>query len=884
MQNSKNRFPKLTDWRRSLPMKFMFIQLAVATIIILASVWFLKSIEINRLIDNQQTLNVNVGKAITATLQQKTNRIEHLAVSISALGELYQHNPSLLDESIPALLDQLGQEEVILGGGVWPEPKAFNKEKRKDSHFWARNSGGKLLKIDDYNQEDNPDYYRENWYIPAKYYPADSTYWSKSYMDPFTQNPMITASVPMWSHHQFIGVATVDIALSSLDNFFRTAMSGQRGYVFALDQQNKLLSFPTRDADVNEEVPVKPLFQPFSEFTQQHKSFKPLLTRIDKIDAEFIHQANIDKAYTAKQLENITLNIPADERVKLTALINQNAKSKRQNVQLITSIELDNDPQLQEPVIVSVFFMPGTYWKIILVTPLTAIKTSAKSIATSVGLYLVGIQILALILLFILQNKLFISPISRMVNALSNSNSALIELESNTRKDEIGMLAKAFTSRTHQLEIALASLDAINLALEKQLEVQQLAQTELKESKEHLNLVLNSAHNLIFIKNTDGELTLVNDQFCRAVALNRDDIIGARDHLVLPKEVAKINSDNDMMVITQKRELSYEQTFPSEGILHTYLVTKFPILNNLQEVVSVGTIAFDISKTKTLELKNRARFEILREEKSKNIRFIEKLEQTNKRLQDETVQTRIQSNKEFNYKKVKLDNQALYPTLVANLLRPIFRQQDDLAAKAYRLSNGTLNAADFGVELTEQTESLRHLEYLLSAQDYGAKPIDLVQLLEHIIALLRPKFVSSNIVLQVKTDNRLIVDGIHWHFLILFYRLINNTLADAFDPHQTNKNVRLILAKQKNELIITVYDNGKGFTINQLSALQHQITENEISGTISTLSVWLQSEFNGKVQLRSLQSEAQYKTQISCSLSLNIKKLIRTVHLKEQQM
>ncbi|MCL1050606.1 PAS domain S-box protein [Shewanella abyssi] len=849
-------------------MKFMLIQLGMAAIIILASVWFLKSIEINRLIDNQQTLNINVGKAITATLQQKTNRIENLAVSISALGELYQHTPTLLDESIPALLDQLGQEEVILGGGVWPEPKAFNKEKRKDSHFWARNKGGELLKIDDYNQDDNPDYYKENWYIPAKYYPADTTYWSKSYIDPFTQDPMITASVPIWSHHEFIGVATVDIALSSLDDFFRTALSGQRGYVFALDQQNRLLSFPTIDADVTAESELKRLFQPFASFTKQHQSFKPLQNQLDEIDAKFIIQANTDKAYTTEQLKNVTANIPVHERAKLTALINQNAKNKLRSVQLIASIELDNDPQLQEPVIATVFLMPGTYWKIVLVTPLTAIESSAKSMASSVGLYLVGIQIVALMLLFILQNRLFINPITRMVNALNNSNPALIELESNNRKDEIGMLAKAFSSRTHQLEIALASLDATNLALEKQLEVQQLAQAELKESKEHLNLILNSAHNLIFIKNIAGELTLVNDQFCRTVALKRDDIIGVRDHLILPRDVAKINSDNDKVVITQKQELSYEQTFPSEGTLHTYLVTKFPILNHQHEVTSVGTIAFDISETKNLELKNKAKFEILRQEKSNNIRFIEKLEQTNKRLQHETAQVRIQSNKEVNYEKVKLDNQALYPTLVANLVRPIFRQQDELAANAYRLSNGTLNAADFGVELTEQTERLRHLEYLLSAQDYGAKPIDLVQLLEHTVALLKPKFVDSNIDIEIHSDDRLIVDGIHWHFLILFYRLINNTLTDAFEPYQTDKSIKLILVKQKNELVITLYDNGKGFTPNQLDPLLQQMAENEIHGTITTLSVWLQSEFSGKVQIRSLQAEAQYKTQISCSLSL----------------
>ncbi len=865
MMKGKNRPPKLTDWRKSLPMKFMFIQLAVAVIIILTSVWFIKSIELNRLIDNQQTLNVNVGKAITASLQQKTNRIENLAVSISALGELYQHSPTLFDASIPALLDQLGQEEIIIGGGIWPEPKLTNQ---KDSHFWARNASGKLHKVNGYNQDNVQGYSQESWYIPTKYYPADTSYWSKSYIDPITQDPMITASVPMWSHHEFIGVATVDVALSSINEFFRTALSGQRGYVFALDQQNRMLSYPELQQNITDDEAATELFQPFSEFSQQHVAFEPLQQVIKEIDSEFIKQANIDSAYTPEQLSSVTANVPKQERAKLTALINQNAKSKLRDVQLLSSLELVSDPQFKEPVIVSVFLMPGTYWKVILVTPLTTIESSAKSIASTVGLYLVSIQIAALMLLFIIQNKLFISPISRMVNALNNSNSAMIELESNNRKDEIGMLAKAFSSRTHQLEIALASLDATNLALEKQLEVQQIAQTELRESKEHLNLILNSAHNLIFIKSISGELTLVNDQFCKTVALERENIIGVRDHLVLAKDVAKVNSDNDRIVIEKKQELSYEQTFPSEGKLHTYLVTKFPILDSEQQVVSVGTIAFDISKTKSLELKKKAQFEILRQEKSKNIRFIEKLEETNKRLEFESLQARVQINKEYNYEKVKLDNQALYPTLVANLVKPIFREQDELAAKAYRLSNGSLNAADFGVELTAQTERLRHLEYLLTAQDYGAKPIDLVQLLEHIIALLRPKFIDSDIDIMIQSDDRLIVDGIHWHYLVLFYRIINNTLADAFEHHQTNKSIKLILAKQQKQLIITVYDNGKGFTTSQLDILQQQINQSEINGAITTLSVWLQSEFNGKVQIRSLQPEAQYKTQISYSLSL----------------
>ncbi|GIU14541.1 cache domain-containing protein [Shewanella sp. MBTL60-007] len=273
---------KLTDWRTNLPMQFMLVQLLVAAVIIIASVVFLKSIETDRLIDNQEFLSINLGKTIVAKLQQKTNKIENLAVSIGALGELYQHDPKQLNAAIPALLEQPGQQEVILGGGVWPEPFSFDPSKRKDSYFWARDFASELIKVNDYNADSLSPYYNEPWYVPAKYYPTDTTYWSKSYIDPYTQNAMLTASVPMWQEHRFIGVSTVDIALSSLDNFFNSAISSHGGYVFALDQQNRLLSYPDADIDTSEPLNNRTLFQPFSAFSKEHPSFAPLQQTIKK--------------------------------------------------------------------------------------------------------------------------------------------------------------------------------------------------------------------------------------------------------------------------------------------------------------------------------------------------------------------------------------------------------------------------------------------------------------------------------------------------------------------------------------------------------------------------------------------------------------------------
>ncbi|MEZ9596221.1 cache domain-containing protein [Shewanella sp. 10N.261.52.F9] len=856
---------KLTNWRSSLPMQFMLIQLFVAAVIIIASVWFLKTIERDRLVDNQTSLSINLGKTITAKLQKKTSRIENLAVSIGALGEINQQTPEQLILAVPAILNQTGQQEVILGGGIWPEPFMFDNSRKKDSYFWSRNSVDELIKVNDYNAESIADYVDENWYVPAKFYPKDTTYWSKSYIDPYTQNAMITASVPMWSDHQFIGVSTVDIALSSLDDFFSTAVANTGGYVFALDQQNRLLSYPDNESNDNQAIKNSQLFQPFANFAKSHPAFTPLQNKISKIDQQFIKTANNTKAYEDGQLSNVITNTPSQEREKLIAMINQNANNPLKDVEVLASIQLTNDPRLNEPVLVSVFLMPGTYWKIILVTPLSSINYNSQSLASSVGIYLVGIQILALMLLFIMQNKLFIHPISRMVAALNDSNPAKVELEATTRNDEIGMLAKAFSSRTRQLEIALASLDATNLALEQQLDVQQQAQTELKEKTEQLNSVLNSASNLIFISDLNGQLTLVNNQVCLTFARNRGELLGAKTHLIMPREIAQVNAKNDQTVIDTQQELSYEQSFPVKDKQHTYLVTKFPILNNQNQISAVGTIAFDISASKVLERKKSAQFEILAKETSDNIRFIEKLEQTNKRLLSESQNAKAESNRRVNFEQVKLDNQALYPSLVAAIVKPIFRKQDDLAANAYRLANGDLDAKEFTHSLSAQTERLRHLEYLFSAQDYVTKPIDLVLLLEHIVALLAPKLSSKDIELSIHSESRLIVEGIHWHYLLVFYRAISNTINDAFYQKATGQKINVNLSKDNQQIHINISDNGKGFTQENLDKLQSALTNNEVKGTLSALSIWLMSEFNGQLTVSSLTDNA-FSTQLNCTL------------------
>lgn len=70
---------------------------------------------------------------------------------------------------------------------------------------------------DDYNNPDGKGYHNERWYLAGKQAPIDRCSWSNAYIDPFTKEPMITCTVPMKEND---------------------------GYVFALDADNKAISFP----------------------------------------------------------------------------------------------------------------------------------------------------------------------------------------------------------------------------------------------------------------------------------------------------------------------------------------------------------------------------------------------------------------------------------------------------------------------------------------------------------------------------------------------------------------------------------------------------------------------------------------------------------------
>jgi signal transduction histidine kinase len=106
----------------------------------------------------------------------------------------------------------------------------------------------------------------------------------------------------------------------------------------------------------------------------------------------------------------------------------------------------------------------------------------------------------------------------------------------------------------------------------------------------------------IFIKDISGRYELVNSHFERLVARNRGEILGRKADAIFNDQLLPSVLDSDRRVLETRGTVVTEISTLMGDELQTYLNTKFPLLNEKGEVVSIGGIWTNISDQKNLAL------------------------------------------------------------------------------------------------------------------------------------------------------------------------------------------------------------------------------------------------------------------------------------------
>lgn len=143
---------------------------------------------------------------------------------------------------------------------------------------------------------------------------------------------------------------------------------------------------------------------------------------------------------------------------------------------------------------------------------------------------------------------------------------------------------------------------ATNRSLKSEIEQRRQVELKLQQSQVRLQAILNNAPSVIYLKEPEGQLLLVNQEFETILGLTSAEAIGKSDRDLFPEEIADTFAANDRRVVDTCQSLQTEEVvLQADGKLHTYLSIKFPLFDARGRVAQIGGIATDITARKQAE-------------------------------------------------------------------------------------------------------------------------------------------------------------------------------------------------------------------------------------------------------------------------------------------
>lgn len=470
-----------------VPICFLLLLAAIITVVVYTTHTIIKPV----LLKERMYGIGETGKSVVTKINSMLGQTEIAASVVGSTATSLLPNFEAIKKTVPSIFNMDSLEQVIAGGGIWPEPFKFDPSKEKFSFFWGRDSHGNLRFYNDYNISG---YHREEWYIPVKYLKGNKVFWSRAYIDPFSHEPMVTCSIRMDRNGQFIGVATVDLRLSGLNRLFSGTAEEIKGYVFALDRNNRFIIFPREYYGLIEKKDKKGLlarrYITSEDLAHRYPEFKPISKRLEKLNQTIIKKArekgNIEQL--AQKLLKESDQISPREALLIAAYLNESKESRLTGATHVERFSVDNDIIFHEPAMVSIFLMPETNWKLIVTVPKSVAVAPVSQVTNSI---VVSLAVLITLVLFFAGLSLYLHilrPLRQITNQLKkiekDSGDLSLELDI-PANNELGELAYYFNLRTR----------------------------ELRNSEERYRTIFNRASEGISLSSIKGNFIAVNPRF-----------------------------------------------------------------------------------------------------------------------------------------------------------------------------------------------------------------------------------------------------------------------------------------------------------------------------------------------------------------------------------
>lgn len=501
---------KVVDRFGSISTRILIILTLAFLLIILLVYWVIETQAKPRILEMTSETVVETGNEAINSIMASINHVDGLAKATSTMAGGLPKEDALYKETFGNLMQQTDQR--IVGGGVWFDPNMYAQGRERQSFVWARDESGSMQPLVRYNQArqtPNP-YYRDWWYIPAMYARHDHCVWSRAYVDPQSNQPMMTCAKALYDsrNQAFDGVVSFNLLLDNLDEAMKKWQDKLGGYVFLVDLDNRFLTFPDQSmvTQATEDNPQGEMVTAH-QLAEKHPSFAPIADSLDSINQTLIDEAvaKDESRYTLAArsiLSTTNLNKISEQESKLLSallLLNIDQTFNLVDSHLIETIAVPNDFVLQQPATAFVFRMPFTYWKMVIVKP----NNDMMSVANALSNQLIQTMLLGFIPILLLTawvfRRYFTRPLKHMALAVADMG-ALIEQKKyqqlsalklpHSNVSEIQIISEQTNQLIDRVVENEGALAEINVHLEKQVAARtqdlQQAMDELKASQVHL--------------------------------------------------------------------------------------------------------------------------------------------------------------------------------------------------------------------------------------------------------------------------------------------------------------------------------------------------------------------------------------------------------------
>jgi PAS domain S-box-containing protein len=332
------------------------------------------------------------------------------------------------------------------------------------------------------------------------------------------------------------------------------------------------------------------------------------------------------------------------------------------------------------------------------------------------------------------------------------------------------------------------------------------ATAALRERTRLLGTITASASDLIFAKDVEGRLLMVNAAYLRAIGKEEHEVLGRSSlELAIDPDAGRSKVEHDRVVIESGQSLTVEEVFPAAAGPRTYLTTKSPLRDERGAIVGLVGVATDITERKRAE------------------RELEVLVVEEQELRTEAERANRAKDE--------------FLAIVSHELRsPLnaLRGWGHLLASSRPLEAGLLERATAAIKRNVEHQARLIDDILDTSRSMSGKltlerhAVNLVDVVHAAIEIARPGAAAKRIELRVTLGQpRITVEGDSGRLQQVLTNLLSNAIK--FTPQEGT--IEISVRRAGDRIRLAVRDNGAGIAPEFLPRVFERFTQADTSTT-----------------------------------------------------